>query len=230
MVALLVRLLDAEERLDAGGRGREGSDGSGLVSGSQSGDGEVANRNGASPADTTSTLSINPRSQVSDDMECQYSGGDAYGNGALSDFQGARLSPPDFTTLTQPPRPDELLPSFDDFLKCPSQLFLVVCQSTVDKLAEGTLAHGLQEDWPSCFTLLIIALGKAYKDGESEESGLAEYQRATRLLNGLPVEITLEYVQIRVLRALFLLKKGQLLNFWAALQSTCTLIHTLIQT
>lgn len=48
---------------------------------------------------------------------------------------------------------------------------------------------------------------------ESAESGMSDFQRATHILSRVGIQFKTKNVQAHVLSALFLLKKGRLLDF-----------------
>lgn len=107
-------------------------------------------------------------------------------------------------------------------------LYPLLCDSTLSKLSNAVNARGFGDDQQSCLMLLIIAITKAYESKARVESGLPEFERAMQLRIRLSARLSLEYVQILGFSALFLLKKGRLLDFSVALHSCSTLLCTLI--
>jgi hypothetical protein len=75
----------------------------------------------------------------------------------------------------------------------------------------------------------MISLSKAYESPFSVETGIAEFQKAIGIISHLGLQFTLEHAQAQVFAALFLLKKGRLLNFWSYLHAGCAVLYTLIQ-
>lgn len=107
-------------------------------------------------------------------------------------------------------------------------LYPVMCDSTLSKLSNAVNAQGFGENHHSCLMLLIIAITKAYASRASEESGLPEFQQAMQLRTRLSARFSLEYIQILGFSALFLLRKGRLLDFSIALHSCSTMLSILI--
>ncbi|RDL35180.1 uncharacterized protein BP5553_07111 [Venustampulla echinocandica] len=108
-------------------------------------------------------------------------------------------------------------------------LFPIICDQATYMMASVVGVRGFRDELQSCLILLMIALSKAYRDHQSLESGLADFQRAVQVLSRLSVQFTLPYAQAQVLAALFLFKKGRLLNFWSYLNAGCTALSVMIQ-
>jgi len=123
----------------------------------------------------------------------------------------------------------EIMLLLDYFFEHACPLFPIICDQVTYIMASVVVVRGFQDDLQSCLILLMIALSKAYRDHLSLESGLADFQRAVRVLSRLSVQFTLEYAQAQVLAALFLFKKGRLFNFWSYLHAGCTALSTMIQ-
>lgn len=125
--------------------------------------------------------------------------------------------------------PKEIMLLLDYFFEHTCPLFPIICDQVTYMMASVVIVRGFRDDLQSCLILLMIALSKAYRDHLSLESGLADFQRAIRVLSRLSVRFTLEYAQGQVLAALFLFKKGRLFNFWFYLHAGCTALSTMIQ-
>lgn len=140
-----------------------------------------------------------------------------------------RPSLPEITDDADRTESTEVLLLLDYFFEHVCPLFPIICDQVTYMMASVVVERGFQDDLPSCLILLMVALSKAYRDHLSVESGLADFQRAVRVLGRLSVQFTLEYAQVQVLAALFLFKKGRLFNFWSYLHAGCTALSTMIQ-
>ncbi|WP_237150004.1 hypothetical protein, partial [Metapseudomonas otitidis] len=59
---------------------------------------------------------------------------------------------------------------------------------------KASQGQGFLTNLNSCYALLMVALSKAFSDGSSMESGLADFQRATWMLGRLNAQLSLECV------------------------------------
>ncbi|EXJ91871.1 hypothetical protein A1O3_00421 [Capronia epimyces CBS 606.96] len=136
---------------------------------------------------------------------------------------------PDVLSETEPTSVSVMMPFVQDFLDRLFDVYPITCKDTVERMVGWVKSHGFQDDVPSCFTLLIVALSKAYRSYAPVDSGLADFQRATQILSRLSSRSSLEYVIVQVMSALFLLKIGRLVNFTNTLHTACAALFTLIR-
>ena len=140
-----------------------------------------------------------------------------------------RLPLPDFIKNTEPTKSSDIMPFVGYFLDYPCAMYPITCNPSAHEISGLVVAQGFREDLPSCFTLLIVALAKAYKNEGSIESGFSDFQRATHLLGRLGIQFSIQHVQLHILSAIFLLKKGRLLDFWNSLHAACSTLYTTIR-
>ncbi|KAF8854898.1 hypothetical protein BDZ45DRAFT_627092 [Acephala macrosclerotiorum] len=136
---------------------------------------------------------------------------------------------PDFLSKSIPTAASNILPLLENFFERVCPLFPIICDVVTFKMASEVTMRGFRDDMWSCLILVMIGLSKAYKAPLSPESGLSDFQRALDILSRLSVEYSLEHSQAQILAALFLLKKGRLLNFWSYLHSGCSSLYTMIR-
>jgi hypothetical protein len=135
---------------------------------------------------------------------------------------------PDLIDPDDVPRGDEILAVVQVFFRDVCPLYPIICDKITYEMASVVTARGLEQDLMSCLVLLVMALGKAHAKSADLTDGLSEFQQGVKILSRLPVQFTLEYVQAKVLSALFLLKKGRMLDFWQYLHSGCTGLYAMI--
>lgn len=144
--------------------------------------------------------------------------------------EASRSPLPDLLLLeSQPVRLSEIPLFVKYFLENPGTLFPIPCGHSIEDISSSVAVQGLRDDIYSCLALVIFALAQAYTDGAVLQSGLLDFQRVTYLLNRISTQISMEYVQTQIFCALFLLKKGRMLNFWSALHASCGSLYSLIK-
>lgn len=125
-------------------------------------------------------------------------------------------------------QPSELMPCLEFFFQNVVPLFPVICDVATYKMVIDVQSTGFQDNIFSCLILMSLALSKVYKFPRLQDSGLAEFQRAIRILSTMDSQCTLEYAQAQVLAALFFMKKARLMDFWSYLHSGCCTLYTTI--
>jgi hypothetical protein len=130
---------------------------------------------------------------------------------------------------SQPTRSSEIPRFLEYYLEHACPMYPVMCDPSAHAVSGSVVVQGIGEDIESYFTLLIVALSKAYENDEALESGASDFRRATQLFSKLSVQFSLKHVQVHVLSAIFLLKKGRLLGFWSSLHAGCTILYTMIR-
>ncbi|KUJ13613.1 uncharacterized protein LY89DRAFT_785261 [Mollisia scopiformis] len=135
----------------------------------------------------------------------------------------------DSTSHSEPTNTGDIRPWLQYYLEHACPMYPVMCDPSAQTISEFVAAQGFSEDIESCFSLLIVALAKAHRDEDSTGSGMSDFHRATHILSRVGTQFKTKYVQAHVLSALFLLKKGRLLDFWKALHTGCTLLYTMLK-
>lgn len=136
---------------------------------------------------------------------------------------------PDLLSQDAPTEAQRIIPFVDDFLQYSHMLFPLMCKATAFNVSDVVKREGFRANLHSCLTLLMVALSKAFTSLASTESGLSDFQRANQILSRLNAQLSLEYVQIQLLSALFLLKKSRLISYSIALHTACTSLCTLVR-
>ena len=136
---------------------------------------------------------------------------------------------PDLLPRTDQLRRGDIMPFVEYFLEHCDILFPIACARTTHSFSVSVESQGFQDDIRSCFVLLLMALAKAYKYNTVTDSGLSDFQLVNQFLVRIGAQISIDYVQVQIFRALFLLKKGWLINFWDALLTRCTSLYNLIR-
>jgi hypothetical protein len=140
-----------------------------------------------------------------------------------------RLPFPDILHLHKPSDINDIPVAKQGFFDHVGVLYPLICESTLGSATDLVQSQGFHQNTHSCLVLLVIAVVKAFIDGDSAESGLADFQRAMQLRSRLSTQLTLQYVHILVFSAIFLLRKDRLLDFAVALHTGCSMLHTLIK-
>ncbi|EXJ93163.1 hypothetical protein A1O3_01720 [Capronia epimyces CBS 606.96] len=117
----------------------------------------------------------------------------------------------------------------DQFLDLVCPLFPIICDVVLCEITSTVAANGFTDDLPSCMTLLVMSLAKAYATPHITVEDLAIFVKAVQLLSVLPLQLTLEFAQSQVLCALFLLKRHQLLDCWHWLHDGCNTLYAMIK-
>lgn len=147
---------------------------------------------------------------------------------SLLECEEARASLPNLSSSHPKIHGDEIIAPVLDFFTDVCPLYPIICNDTIYEMASGASIQGLQQNIQSCVVLFTIALEKAYSPLAGTNQGLAEFQKAIQLSAQLGVQFTLEYVQVQVLSALFMLRKTRVLDFWQYLHTGCNALYTLI--
>jgi len=121
------------------------------------------------------------------------------------------------------------MPWLEYYLEHTFPMYPVMCDPSAHKVSGSVAAQGFGNNIESCFTLLIEALSKAYRNENCLESGVSDFQRAADILGRVNTQFRMQHVQAHVLSALFLLKKGRLLDFWSSLHVGCTMLYTMLK-
>jgi hypothetical protein len=135
----------------------------------------------------------------------------------------------DFIGHSEPTNTSDMMPWLEYYLEHVSPMYPVMCDPSAETISGLVAAQGFGDDIESCFSLLIVALAKAHMNEESAESGISDFQRATQILGRVGIRFKTRYVQSHVLSAVFLLKKGRLLDFWSSLHTACTMLYTMLR-
>jgi hypothetical protein len=135
----------------------------------------------------------------------------------------------EISVLCSHPHRTEIMPLIENFFVNVCPLFPIICDKVILSMAQSVAARGFKDDLPSCLTLAIMSLAKAYSPKSANDQGMAEFQSVARRLVILRVQFTLEVAQTQILCALFLSKSGQLLDSWVWLHAGCTTLHTMIK-
>ncbi|KAG0650218.1 hypothetical protein D0Z07_3379 [Hyphodiscus hymeniophilus] len=135
----------------------------------------------------------------------------------------------DSTGNNEPTNTSDIMPWLQYYLAHACPMYPVMCDPSAQTISELVAAQGLCDDIESCFSLLVVALAKAHRNEEAAESGVSDFLRATHIMGRLNTQFKTKYLQAHVLCAIFLLKKGRLLDFWNSLHRGCTLLYTMLK-
>lgn len=136
---------------------------------------------------------------------------------------------PKFIGEIEETKASDVPPFLEYYLEHPCPMYPVMCEPSAHSVSGLAVVQGFGGNIDTCFTLLIVALSKAYKYEGCMGSGIADFQRANQLFNRLSTKFSLKHVQSHVLSAIFLLKKGRLLDFWSSLHAGCNTLYTLVR-
>lgn len=145
------------------------------------------------------------------------------------DCEENRKPMPDALSQSEPTPPTELTDFIQYFLEDFGTLYPITRESDVRRVTAEVQSHGYRDNVESCFVLLIVALSKAYQSPDSPSSGLSEFQQAGGILVRINARIAIDYVQVQLFNALFLLKKARLVNFQMALHICCSALYSLAE-
>jgi hypothetical protein len=135
----------------------------------------------------------------------------------------------DIVGNTEETNPSDIPSFLEYYLEHACPMYPVMCDPSAHSVSGSLVVQGFGENIDTVFTFLIVALSKAYKYEGCMGSGVSDFRRASQLLNRLSTQFSLKQVQSHVLSAIFLLKKGRLLDFWSALHAGCTTLYTMIR-
>ncbi|KAE9364423.1 hypothetical protein N431DRAFT_474014 [Stipitochalara longipes BDJ] len=144
-------------------------------------------------------------------------------------YEEDRLPLSDFNSHTQSTKSEDIMPWLEYYLEHTFPMYPVMCDPSAHKVSGMVEARGFGENIESCFTLLIVALSKSYRNENCPESGVSDFQRAVDILRRVSTQFRMTHIQAHVLSALFLLKKGRLLDFWSSLHMGCTMLYTMLR-
>lgn len=109
---------------------------------------------------------------------------------------------------------------------CP--LYPIICDQVALAAASNIAKHGFSSHVMTCLVILLVAIFKAHSCLEQDQ-GLGEFRMANHMFSGLKKEFSLEFAQVDILSAIFLYRKGLVLEAWQHVHSGCTTLYVAIQ-
>ena len=127
------------------------------------------------------------------------------------------------------PDTETILTQVHTFFRDVCPLYPVICDVVMHDTAVTIANNGFDFDIESCLVLVVVALASAYAKGSDEKAGLSEFSLCEKRFRALRPRFTLEYTQVQILAALFVLKKGAVLECWRRLHAGCTTLYVMLR-
>ncbi|KAJ5411472.1 uncharacterized protein N7487_005831 [Penicillium crustosum] len=134
----------------------------------------------------------------------------------------------DILRFCQFPSSEQLLRYVEGFFDKVCPLYPIICDQVALAAASNIAEHGFSSHVMTCLVTLLVAIFKAH-NSLGQDQGLREFQMANYMFSGLKKEFSLEFAQVEILSAIFLYRKGHVLEAWQHVHSGCTTLYVAIQ-